>query len=87
MEAPTWTGFDTLTIAWMALAAVAVAGVLAAQQSLPWLVAYGLQYLALTALLKGGLFAWVRYVVRWRRRPPQAEQVRFDSDPGKVDRR
>jgi hypothetical protein len=71
MEAPAWTGFDTLTVAWVVLAALAVGGVFAAERSLPWLAAYALQYLALTAFLRGGLFVWVRDVVR-RRRPPEA---------------
>jgi hypothetical protein len=48
-------------------AAAATGGVLAAQKSLPWLAAYALHYLALTALLKGVLFVWVRHAVRRRR--------------------
>jgi hypothetical protein len=72
MEAPAWTGFDALTVAWVVLAAAATGGVLAAQQSLPWLAAYALQYLALTALLKGVLLVWVRHVVRRRRHHPAA---------------
>jgi hypothetical protein len=72
MEAPAWTGFDTLTVAWVVLTAVAACGVLAAQRLLPWMAAYALQYLALTVLLKGGLFVWIRHVVRQRRRPPAA---------------
>jgi hypothetical protein len=72
MEAPAWTGFDTLTVAWVVLAALTVGGVFAVQRSLPWLAAYALQYLALMVLLKGCLFVWVRDVVRRRQRPPAA---------------
>lgn len=72
MEDPGWNWFDRLTIAWVALAALAGAATLTARESLPWVFAYGLQYLVLALFIKGCLFAWVRDRIRRRRRAQPA---------------
>jgi hypothetical protein len=76
MEDPSWNGFDQLTVAWVAVAALAGAATLLVREAMPWLFAYGLQYLVLAFLIKGCLFVWVRDRIRRRRAQPVAQGER-----------